>query len=98
MPKPGRRKIVIERIPDDRMRFVTFTKRRFGVTKKAMELSHLGDAEVAVVCYSRDSGKWYQYVSSGDVAGFIRRWEENRKQAEETHSNSHVRYRWFTAR
>lgn len=84
----GRRKIVIERIADDRTRFVTFTKRRFGVIKKSMELSMLGDCEIALVAHCKDNNQWYQYVSSGDTKGFIQRWQSPSANVVENLSNS----------
>ncbi|KAG5839747.1 hypothetical protein ANANG_G00208230 [Anguilla anguilla] len=43
----GRKKIQITRIMDERNRQVTFTKRKFGLMKKAYELSVLCDCEIA---------------------------------------------------
>ncbi|KAI9222507.1 hypothetical protein BC828DRAFT_338643, partial [Blastocladiella britannica] len=58
----GRRKIKIERIPDNRTRNVTYQKRKLGVMKKAYELAVLCGAEVAfVVLYD---GKASLYTSS----------------------------------
>lgn len=48
----GRKKIRIARISDERNRQVTFMKRKAGLLKKAMELSVLCDAEVAVLVFS----------------------------------------------
>lgn len=42
----GRNKIKIEKIKDDKIREITFIKRKRGVIKKAMELAILCDAEV----------------------------------------------------
>ncbi|KAJ3594195.1 hypothetical protein NHX12_006526, partial [Muraenolepis orangiensis] len=61
----GRKKISISRILDERTRQVTFAKRRFGLMKKAYELSVLCDCEVALMVFSA-SGKLFQYAS-GDM-------------------------------
>lgn len=53
----GRKKIRIERIAEERNRQVTFTKRKNGLLKKAMELSVLCDAEIAVIIFSSAAGQ-----------------------------------------
>lgn len=45
------------------MRQVTFNKRKFGVMKKAYELSVLCDCEIALIIFS-SSNKLYQYAST----------------------------------
>ena len=50
--KMGRKKINIARISDERNRQVTFTKRKFGLMKKAYELSVLCDCEIAVIIFN----------------------------------------------
>jgi hypothetical protein len=47
----GRKKIEIQRIADERNRQVTFAKRKFGLLKKAYELSVLCDC--GMYCHSR---------------------------------------------
>jgi len=42
---------------------VTFNKRKFGVLKKAYELSVLCDCEVAIIIFNKTK-KLYQYASS----------------------------------
>uniref|UniRef100_A0A7S3GA81 MADS-box domain-containing protein n=1 Tax=Palpitomonas bilix TaxID=652834 RepID=A0A7S3GA81_9EUKA len=59
----GRRKIAIERINDERNRSVTFTKRKNGLFKKAIELSVLCDCEIALIVFN-SSQKLYQYCST----------------------------------
>ncbi|KAK7116028.1 myocyte-specific enhancer factor 2A-like isoform X2 [Littorina saxatilis] len=59
----GRKKIKIERINDERNRQVTFTKRKFGLMKKAYELSVLCDCEIALIIFTSNN-KLYQYASS----------------------------------
>jgi len=60
--KMGRNKIVIERIANERNRQATFTKRKNGLLKKAMELSILCDCEIAVIIFSSNN-KLIQYSS-----------------------------------
>lgn len=62
----GRKKIQIARIPDERNRQVTFTKRKNGLLKKAMELSVLCDAEIAVIIFSNTGGegRLFDYCST----------------------------------
>ncbi|XP_076443844.1 myocyte-specific enhancer factor 2A-like [Babylonia areolata] len=59
----GRKKIQIVRINDERNRQVTFTKRKFGLMKKAYELSVLCDCEIALIIFTSNN-KLYQYASS----------------------------------
>mmetsp|Transcript_9386 Transcript_9386/g.15449 ORF Transcript_9386/g.15449 Transcript_9386/m.15449 type:complete len:464 (-) Transcript_9386:65-1456(-) len=59
----GRKKIRIERIADERNRQVTFTKRKNGLMKKAMELSVLCDCEIALIIFNSNN-KLFQYSST----------------------------------
>uniref|UniRef100_A0AC35TZC5 MADS-box domain-containing protein n=1 Tax=Rhabditophanes sp. KR3021 TaxID=114890 RepID=A0AC35TZC5_9BILA len=59
----GRKKIQITRITDERNRQVTFTKRKFGLMKKAYELSVLCDCEIALIIFN-SSNKLFQYAST----------------------------------
>ncbi|XP_069796541.1 myocyte-specific enhancer factor 2D homolog isoform X2 [Narcine bancroftii] len=59
----GRKKIQITRIVDERNRQVTFTKRKFGLMKKAYELSVLCDCEIALIIFNH-SNKLFQYAST----------------------------------
>lgn len=59
----GRKKIKISKITDERNRHVTFNKRKFGVMKKAYELSVLCDCEVAIIIFNK-SNRLYQYAST----------------------------------
>jgi len=68
----GRKKIRIERIPDERNRMVTFTKRKNGLIKKAMELSVLCQCEIALVVFN-ESGKCFKY-SSSDISSLLSRY------------------------
>ncbi|XP_031425023.1 myocyte-specific enhancer factor 2A isoform X3 [Clupea harengus] len=59
----GRKKIQITRIMDERNRQVTFTKRKFGLMKKAYELSVLCDCEIALIIFN-SANKLFQYAST----------------------------------
>ncbi|XP_028318165.1 myocyte-specific enhancer factor 2C-like [Gouania willdenowi] len=59
----GRKKIQIARIMDERNRHVTFTKRKFGLMKKAYELSVLCDCEIALIIFN-STNKLFQYAST----------------------------------
>lgn len=59
----GRKKIQISRITDERNRQVTFTKRKFGLMKKAYELSVLCDCDIALIIFN-SAGKLFQYASN----------------------------------
>ncbi|KAJ0713178.1 putative transcription factor MADS-type1 family [Helianthus debilis subsp. tardiflorus] len=58
----GRGKVELKRIENPTNRQVTFSKRRDGLFKKAIELSILCEAEVALLVFS-SSGKSYQFSS-----------------------------------
>ncbi|KKF97072.1 Transcription factor SMP1 [Ceratocystis platani] len=60
----GRRKIEIKAIKDDRNRSVTFLKRKGGLFKKAHELSVLCSVDVAVIIFSSNHKKLYEYSST----------------------------------
>ncbi|KAI8831324.1 MADS box transcription enhancer factor 2, polypeptide D, isoform CRA_c [Chytriomyces cf. hyalinus JEL632] len=59
----GRKKIKIQRITDERNRQVTFLKRKFGLMKKAFELSVLCDCEIALIIINNNN-KLVQYAST----------------------------------
>ncbi|KAM9794333.1 myocyte-specific enhancer factor 2C-like isoform 2-T2 [Syngnathus typhle] len=59
----GRKKIQIARIVDERNRHVTFTKRKFGLMKKAYELSVLCDCEIALIVFN-SADRLFQYAST----------------------------------
>ncbi|KAJ9568398.1 hypothetical protein OSB04_004364 [Centaurea solstitialis] len=79
----GRGKVELKRIENPTNRQVTFSKRRDGLLKKAIELSILCDAEVALLVFS-PSGKAYNF-SSHDMDRTIRRYR-NEKGLHNTNS------------
>ncbi|XVF86977.1 hypothetical protein PTKIN_Ptkin18bG0083700 [Pterospermum kingtungense] len=65
----GRQRIEIKKLEDRSKRFVTFSKRKKGLFKKAKEVSKLCGAEVGVLTLSK-SGKLF---TSDDVDGVVDR-------------------------
>jgi hypothetical protein len=59
----GRKKIEIERIVDERIRRVTFKKRRIGLLKKAIQLSKLTEAKVMLKVYHEEDDSLIEYYS-----------------------------------
>jgi hypothetical protein len=66
---------------------VTFSKRKFGLIKKAYELSVLCGCEVGLIMFSH-SGKLYQYAST-DMDRILLRYTEN-TEAYESRNNEDV--------
>ena len=63
----GRKKIEIERIDDERIRRVTFKKRRIGLLKKAIQLSKLTDAKVLLKVYHEEDDSLIELFSHQDM-------------------------------
>jgi len=61
----GRRKIEIQAIKDERVRRVTFKKRRIGLLKKAVQLSLLTNVVVEMKVYNKEDNSLVEYFSSG---------------------------------
>ena len=62
----GRKKIEIERIDDERIRRVTFKKRRIGLLKKAIQLSKLTDAKIVLKVYNKEDDSLIEYFSHSE--------------------------------
>lgn len=62
----GRKKISIEKINDERIRRVTFKKRRIGLLKKAIQLSKLTDAKIVLKVYNDEDLSLIEYFSNSD--------------------------------
>lgn len=82
----GRRKIQISRIMDERNRQVTFTKRKFGLMKKAYELSVLCDCEIALIIFN-SSNKLFQYASTDMDKVLLKYTEYNEPHESRTNSD-----------
>ncbi|XP_028796375.1 MADS-box protein JOINTLESS-like [Neltuma alba] len=70
-----RQRIEIKKIDNITARQVTFSKRRRGLFKKALELSTLCDAEIALIVFS-STGKLFEYASSS-VPQVIERYDQH---------------------
>lgn len=82
----GRKKIQITRIMEERNRQVTFTKRKFGLMKKAYELSVLCDCEIALIIFN-SSNKLFQYASTDMDKVLLKYTEYNEPHESRTNSD-----------
>uniref|UniRef100_A0A671LEU8 Myocyte-specific enhancer factor 2C-like n=1 Tax=Sinocyclocheilus anshuiensis TaxID=1608454 RepID=A0A671LEU8_9TELE len=82
----GRKKIQIARIMDERNRQVTFTKRKFGLMKKAYELSVLCDCEIALIIFNT-TNKLFQYASTDMDKVLLKYTEYNEPHESRTNSD-----------
>lgn len=80
----GRKKISISKINDERNRQVTFTKRKFGLMKKAYELSVLCECEIVIIIFNSNN-KLFQYASSNVDSILLKYTEHN--EPNETKTN-----------
>jgi hypothetical protein len=83
----GRNKIKIERIANERNRQATFTKRKNGLLKKAMELSILCDCEISLLIFNNQSGKLFQYASS-DMEKILLRYVDSEESPVQSYTNT----------
>lgn len=70
---------------------VTFSKRKFGLIKKAYELSVLCGCEVGLIMFSH-TGKLYQYAST-DMDRILLRYTENTEAYESRNNDDIARVR-----
>lgn len=70
---------------DERSRHATFSKRKNGLIKKAMELSLLCSCDISLVIYNTQ-GKLVQY-SSGDIFEFLSRFVDEKPTEVYTNDN-----------
>ncbi|NXS61160.1 MEF2B factor, partial [Brachypteracias leptosomus] len=82
----GRKKIQISRIVDQRNRQVTFTKRKFGLMKKAYELSVLCDCEIALIIFN-STNRLFQYASTDMDKVLLKYTEYNEPHESRTNSD-----------
>nr|AHM92090.1 MADS-box protein 14 [Erycina pusilla] len=72
----GRGKLEIKKIENPTNRQVTYSKRRVGLTKKAMELTVLCDAQISLIMFS-SSGKLNDYCSpSTEIKDVFQRYQQ----------------------
>jgi hypothetical protein len=69
----GRKRIKIREIQDEKSKSVTFLKRKYGLMKKAYELSILCDCEVGIIILKK--GKLIEF-SSSDMDDMLLRYTE----------------------
>ena len=87
----GRKKINITRIHDEHTRQVTFTKRKFGLMKKAYELSVLCGCEIALIIFNSND-RLFQYASS-DINKVLLKYAEYNEPHESCTNNDIVHVR-----
>ena len=75
----GRNKITIQKIKDERIRNITYYKRKKGLLKKAMELSLLCDVDVMVAVYPKHiyHSQLLVYSSNNNIDFFIDKYVKN---------------------
>ncbi|CAG8508266.1 4532_t:CDS:2 [Dentiscutata heterogama] len=81
----GRKKIQIKPIKDERNRQVTFLKRKYGLMKKAYELSVLCDCEIALIIFNSNN-KLVQYAST-DIDKILLKYTEYNEPHENDDDN-----------
>uniref|UniRef100_A0A5B6YIX4 Putative MADS-box domain protein n=1 Tax=Davidia involucrata TaxID=16924 RepID=A0A5B6YIX4_DAVIN len=84
----GRGKVQLKRIEDSNSRQVTFSKRRSGLMKKALELSVLCDVEVALFVFS-GRGRLYEFCSGNSLRKIIERYQFHTDAQEEVSQTVH---------
>jgi len=83
----GRKKISISKITDERNKQVTFTKRKFGLMKKAYELSVLCECEIVIIIFNSNN-KLFQYANS-NVDNILLKYTEHGEPSE-TKTNADI--------
>lgn len=85
----GRKKIAIKRITDERVRKVTFSKRKGGLVKKAMELSLLCDCEIGLVIFTpKPDQKLYKYATN-TMENVVSRYHSTTQAVETVHNGNY---------
>ena len=85
----GKDKTDITRIADDKMRYVTFEKRKRGFLKKAIELSLMCDKQMLIFIYDNVSNKLVHYQSHSDFTlGSVETCQDNLALQIETYDNA----------
>ena len=87
----GRNKIKIEKIKNDRIRQVTFYKRKKGLLKKAMELSLLCNVKI-LLCIVDKNEKAMIYCSEKNIDKFVESFVIPHANAREMFSHDNVYY------
>jgi len=85
----GRKKIEIKRITDERVRKVTFSKRKGGLLKKAMELSLLCDCEIGLVIFTpKPDQKLFKYATHS-MENVVARYQSSNEAEESLHNGNY---------
>lgn len=86
----GRKKIEIKRITDERVRKVTFSKRKGGLVKKAMELSLLCDCDIGLVIFTpKPDQKLYKYATTS-MDQVVNKYRQTAKAVETVHNGDYI--------
>jgi hypothetical protein len=90
----GKKKISIQRIKNERLRSVTFFKRKKGLLKKAMELCLLCDVDIFVGIYPQHISKnqLLVFCSTNNVDSFVNNYIKNPLIKKEIYGLKDVRY------
>lgn len=75
----GRNKIPIQKIEKERLRSITYLKRKKGLLKKAMELSVLCDVDILLGIYPKNlsNNKLLIFCSKNNIDIFIDKYYKN---------------------
>ena len=89
----GRNKISIQKIKDERVRNVTYYKRKKGLLKKAMELSLLCDVEILVGIYPKQlsNNQLLLFSTTSNVDYFLDKYIKNQIIKKEIYGLKDVR-------
>lgn len=85
----GRNKIKIEKIKNDRIRQVTFYKRKKGLLKKAMELSLLCESKVFLCIVDKNDRKMI-FSSEPDINLFKEKYLNDHLNSQEIYTHNEV--------
>ena len=93
----GRNKISIQKIKDERIRNITYYKRKKGLIKKAMELTLLCDVEVFVSIYPKNisHNQILLFCSTNSVDMFIDKYIKNPVIKKDIYGLKDVKYYLF---
>ena len=91
----GRNKIKIKKIESDRIRSITYFKRKRGLLKKAVELSILCESEVLLIVGDKTQSKCLVYASNGNAEKMIENYVYKNEINKEVYDNSSYSLRFY---